>query len=132
MNKIILSGNLTRDVEYSVTSSGVPFCKFTLAVNRQAGGERTTDFFNVVAWRKLAENCNTYLHKGDKVLICGEMTTRKYDRDGKTNTIYEIQANDVEFMPKTTTATAEAPAAPTPPKAEQTTMIPVNDDNLPF
>ena len=58
MNKVFLIGNLTRDPELSETTSGVSLCRFAIAVNRNYGGsdgERKTDFFNVVAWRGLAE-----------------------------------------------------------------------------
>ena len=59
MNKVFLIGNLTRDPELTETSGGVSVCHFAIAVNRSytsADGERQTDFFNVTAWRGLAEN----------------------------------------------------------------------------
>ena len=67
MNKAFLIGRLTRDPELSQTPSGISVCKFGLAVNRNftnADGEREADFFNITAWRALAENCSKYLTKG--------------------------------------------------------------------
>lgn len=66
MNKVFLIGNLTRDPELTETSGGVNVCHFAIAVNRSytsADGERQTDFFNVTAWRGLAENIARYTKK---------------------------------------------------------------------
>jgi single-strand DNA-binding protein len=104
MNKIMLIGNLGRDPEMSYTPSGVAVTKFTLAVNRvtkSATGERQeeTEWFNIVAWRQLAETCNNYLRKGNKVFIEGRLATRKYtDREGIQRTAIEVQANDMEML----------------------------------
>jgi single-strand DNA-binding protein len=104
MNKIMLIGNLGRDPEMNVTSDGTPFTRFSLAVNRRtktSSGERKeeTDWFNVVAWRQLAEVCNTYLQKGSKIYIEGRLTQRKYtDKNGVERTTVEVVASDVEFL----------------------------------
>ena len=79
MNKVILIGNLTKDPELSVTNSGVSVCRFTIAVSRRFAsqdGERETDFFNIVAWRGLAENCNKFLRKGNKTCVIGSIQNR--------------------------------------------------------
>jgi single-strand DNA-binding protein len=104
MNKILLIGNLGRDPEMSYTPNGVAVTKFTLAVNRvtkSPTGERQeeTDWFNIVAWRDLAERCNTYLRKGQKVYIEGRLTTRKYvDRTGVERLAIDVIANDMEML----------------------------------
>ena len=104
LNKIMLIGNLGRDPEMNVTGDGTPFTRFSIAVNRRtknAKGERTeeTEWFNVVAWRQLAETCNTYLQKGSKVYLEGRLTQRKYtDKNGVERTTVEVVANDVEFL----------------------------------
>jgi single-strand DNA-binding protein len=109
LNKIMLIGNLGKDPEMNVTSDGTPFTRFTLAVNRRvksSSGERheETDWFNVVAWRQLAETCNTYLHKGSKVYIEGRLTQRKYtDKNGVERSTVEVAANEMEMLtPKAT------------------------------
>jgi single-strand DNA-binding protein len=104
LNKIMLIGNLGRDPEMNVTGDGTPFTRFSIAVNRRtknANGERSeeTEWFNVVAWRSLAERCNTYLQKGSKVYLEGRLTQRKYiDKNGAERTTVEVVANDVEFL----------------------------------
>ena len=104
LNKIMLIGNLGRDPDMNVTGDGTPFTRFSLAVNRRtknAQGERgeETDWFNVVAWRSLAELCSAYLHKGSKVYIEGRLTQRKYtDKNGVERTTVEVVASDVEFL----------------------------------
>ena len=104
LNKIMLIGNLGRDPEMNVTADGTPFTKFTLAVNRRtksSSGERheETEWFNVVAWRQLAETCNTYLHKGSKVYIEGRLTQRKYtDKNGVERTMIDVVASDMEML----------------------------------
>lgn len=100
----MLIGNLGRDPDMNVTQDGTPVTKFSLAVNRRtksAGGERKeeTDWFNVVAWRQLAEVCNTYLHKGSKVYVEGRLTQRKYkDKNGIERTAIEVIASGMEML----------------------------------
>jgi len=104
MNKIMLIGNLGRDPEMNYTPSGLAVAKFSLAVNRttkSATGERQeeTEWFNIVAWKQLAETCSTYLKKGQKVFIEGRLTTRKYtDKTGVERTAIEVIASDLEFL----------------------------------
>jgi len=102
MNKAFLVGNLTRDPELSTIPNGTAVCKFSIAVNRRfadAEGNRQTDFFNIVAWRGLAENCNVFLSKGSKVGISGSIQTRSYDdKDGAKRYVTEIVADEVEFL----------------------------------
>jgi single-strand DNA-binding protein len=91
------------------TPSGVALTKFSLAVNRttkSSTGEREkeTEWFNIIVWRQLAETCNTYLHKGDKVCIEGRLTQRKYtDKNGAERVSIEVIANEMEMLtPKST------------------------------
>jgi|SRR5579864_5390890 len=113
LNKIMLIGNLGRDPELQVTSDGTPLTKFSLAVSRSyksSTGERKeeTEWFNIVAWRQLAETCEKYLHKGQKVYIEGRITQRKYtDRDGIQRTAVDVIASDMEMLtPKSATVGA--------------------------
>ena len=102
MNKVILIGNLTRDPELTETTNGIKICRFSLAVNRTysgSDGERKTDFFNIVAWRGLAETAARYLKKGNKVAVTGSIELRNYeDRDGNKRTNVDIVAQDLEFL----------------------------------
>lgn len=104
MNKIMLIGRLGKDPEMNYTPNGVAVTKFSLAVNRytkSSTGERQeeTDWFNIVAWNKLAETCNTYLRKGTKVFIDGRLTQRKYtDKNGVERTAIEVTLNEMEML----------------------------------
>jgi single-strand DNA-binding protein len=128
LNKIMLIGHLGKDPELNVTPDGTPVTKFTLAVNRNtktSTGEKKeeTEWFNIVAWRQLAETCERYLHKGSKVYIEGRLAQRKYtDREGVQRTSIEVIANDMEMLtPKSASSGSESYAAAS-----------VGDNNDPF
>lgn len=100
-NNCTMMGRIVNDPEIRVTTGGVAFCSFRIAVDRQYKAkdeERKTDFFNVVAWRKLAEFVVKYFSKGRMILISGELQTRQYtDKNGNPATWYEIIADKVKF-----------------------------------
>lgn len=102
MNKVILTGNLTRDPELSETSNGTSVCKFSIAVNRaytNVDGERQTDFFNITAWRGLWESVAKYTTKGSKVSVSGSIQIRQYEgNDGVKRNAVDIIAQEVEFL----------------------------------
>ena len=104
LNKIMLIGNLGRDPELNVTSDGTPVTKFSLAVSRnyttKSGEKREeTEWFNIVAWRQLAETCERYLHKGSKVYIEGRVAQRKYtDKNGLERSTVDVIASDMEML----------------------------------
>ena len=102
MNKVFLIGNLTRDPEISQTNGGVSVCHFAIAVNRaytSQDGERQTDFFNVTAWRGLADTIARCVKKGSKVAVSGSIQMRNYeDNQGQRRTAVDIIAQDVEFL----------------------------------
>lgn len=133
MNKVLLIGNLTRNPELSETASGVSVCRFSIAVSRDytnADGNRETDFFNITAWRGLAETCNKYLVKGTKVAILGSLQNAFYeDKDGIKRFVTNVIANEVEFLsPKQ--ADNEEQVAST--KRERPELVEITDNSLPF
>lgn len=139
MNRVILTGNLTRDPELTVTPNGVNVCKFTLAVQRRfsnADGEREADFINIVTWRGQAENCHRYLHKGDKAGIVGSIQIRSYDdKDGVKRYVTEINADEVEFLNtrnKDEQGGDYSPKENTGAKRKPVVLTPIEDDSLPF
>lgn len=102
-NKFICVGRLTRDPELRALSSGANVAKFTVAVDRRGRGtnreNRETDFFDVTAWDRLAETCNTYLKKGMLVLVEGRIQIRSYeDRDGVKRKAIDLIANDMQML----------------------------------
>ena len=131
-NRIILVGRLTRDPELRATPDGVSVVRFRLAVDRgmRAGEERQTDFFDIVAFRQLADTVANYTTKGRLVLVEGKLQTRSYnDREGNRRTVYEIVADTVRFLERIREgepeadadmpASAAAPAPPPAPRAVQ-------------
>ena len=110
MNKIFIIGRLTAEPENRTTPNGISVTTLRVAVNRRMNRDQT-DFFNVVTWRGLADNCARYLVKGQQVAVEGELQMRAYeDRDGTKRTAIEINANNVEFLAKAGQRT-ETPAA---------------------
>ena len=135
MNKVYLIGNLTRDPELSETSTGIAFCRFSVAVNRtyaNSEGTRETDYFIIIVWRALAENCGKFLKKGSKVAVVGSLQNRSYeDKDGNKRTVTDIVASEVEFL---TTNRGDEQDVPTEVKPSNpgATLTPVDDSDLPF
>ena len=101
MNKVILMGRLTRDVEVKYTqNTNTLICSFGLAVGRRfvKEGQQDVDFFNIVALGKTGEFCSKYFNKGQQVAIVGRLQTRNYDdKDGKKVYVTEVLAEEVHF-----------------------------------
>lgn len=99
MNKVFLSGNLTRDPEVRYSPAGKAYSRMGLAVRRQFSKEKdAVDFFNIVAFDKTAEFCGKYLRKGSRVLIEGRLQTSNYEaQDGSKRTNTEIMIDNIEF-----------------------------------
>ena len=98
MNKVFLSGNLTRDVEVRYSQSGKAFAKMGIAVNRRTKEKESVDFFNMTAFDKTAEFCGKYLRKGSRVLVEGRLQTSTYEnRDGVKVNAVDIMIDNIEF-----------------------------------
>lgn len=133
MNKVIEIGNLTKDPEHSTTTSGISVCKMSIAVNRNftnANGERETDYFNIVAWRGLADNCARYLSKGKKIAVVGSLQNRSYESNGEKKYVTEIMANEIEFLSPLGESGQQQQSPPK--KSKFGDMKPVDNDDLPF
>jgi len=102
LNQIVLIGRLVRDPELRYTPSGVPVAGFALAVDRpftNAQGQRETDFFDIVVWRKQAELAANHLQKGRLVAVQGRLQSRSYEtQEGQRRKVYEIVADRVAFL----------------------------------
>ena len=129
-------GNLTRDPELSETNSGVSLCRFAIAVNRRFSGgdaERQTDFFNVTAFRGLADNIARFCKKGNKVAVVGSIQIRNYeDNNGQRRTFVDVVADDVEFLTPKNSGASDDDYAPAAPK-KKPALEPFEDDgDIPF
>ena len=101
LNKVILMGRITQDLEVKQTQSGVAVLSFTVAVQRsyaRQGEERQTDFINCVAWRQQAEFIGKYFRKGRMIAIEGNLRTRTYDdKNGTKHYVTEVFVDNVSF-----------------------------------
>ncbi len=96
MNKIFLSGNLTRDVElYNGTNTAV--AKTGIAVNRPFSKDKAVDFFNLVAFGKSAEFLSKYFGRGSRILVEGRLQTSTYEKDGVKRTATDVIIEQIEF-----------------------------------
>ncbi|MEX2193810.1 MAG: single-stranded DNA-binding protein [Thermoleophilaceae bacterium] len=103
LNRVVVTGNLTRDPELRNTSGGTPVCSLRIAVNtrRKSGDEwvEKPNYFDVTVWGKQGENCATYLEKGRPVAIDGRLEWREFDdREGNKRQAVEIVADSVQFL----------------------------------
>ena len=140
-NKVILIGNLGDDVKLHHFDEQNCIGRFPIATTESyisRTGERITEteWHNITTRNKLAELCERYLKKGDKVFVEGRIKTRKWDDNGQTRYTTEIVANSIEFLtPKT-----DSDQRPTTNQPEQvnkeTNVAPIpmdeGEDDLPF
>ncbi len=102
LNKVIIIGRLTKDVELKYTQSGKAVAQFSIAVDDGYGDNKRTYYPNIVVWGKSAETCGNCIAKGSKVAVCGKLTTRSYDgQDGKKVYVTEVVADmydGVQFL----------------------------------
>lgn len=158
-NKVILIGRLTAEPELKTTQNGVSVLSGSVAVDRhyKQGEEKKTDFINFVAWRTTAEFIKNYFHKGNAILLEGELQTRQYTaQDGTKRTVAEVIVSQAGFIESKAQGNGNAPTAQTEQAAQaqhgnvqrygeandtQGVMVPVNEasfttipdeDDLPF
>ncbi len=139
---IIIVGNLGRDPEMRYTPSGQAVTSFSVATNRSYTGNngqpvKETIWFRVSAWGKLAETCNNYLRKGNKVLVEGRLQAdpasggpRTFTRqDGTTSSNFEVVASQIRFL---TPKAGEDDAGVAAGGAEEFTHPGGSDEEIPF
>ena len=101
LNHIVLMGRLTRDPELRRTGSGVAVASFTIACDRDfapQGGEKETDFIDIVTWRSTAEFTQKYFAKGSMIVVSGRLQLRDWtDKDGNKRRSAEVVADNVYF-----------------------------------
>lgn len=101
LNHIVIMGRLTRDPELRHTQSNVAVTSFSVACDRDfkaKGGEKETDFIDVVAWRNTAEFVSKYFSKGRMAVVEGRLQIRPYtDREVNKRTAAEVIADNVYF-----------------------------------
>lgn len=103
MNRIELTGRLTKDADIRQTQSGKTVATFTLAVNRpfarKDSGQQTADFIRCQAWERTADVLRQYTHKGSQIGVSGRLQTREYDgKDGKRQFISEVIVEQMDLL----------------------------------
>ncbi|QMU09293.1 single-stranded DNA-binding protein (plasmid) [Levilactobacillus suantsaii] len=142
INRVVLTGRLTRDVELRYTQGGAAVATFTLAVDRRftnQQGEREADFVICVIWRKAAEAFANYMHKGSLVGIEGRIQTRNYEnKQGQRVYVTEVIVENFSFLEaKNSTGNGSyqnnRPQNNTSdPFANNGEPVDIQDDQLPF
>ena len=138
LNNVVIMGRLTRDPELRRAGNGVPVASFTIAVDRdfasKDGGEKETDFIDVVCWRSTAEFVSKYFAKGRMAVASGRLQIHTWtDKDGNKRRNAEVHAENVYFADSKkddggfgqTYAATENPAQAFPVMTEP-------DEGLPF
>lgn len=101
LNKVVLMGRITNDLELKQTPNGVSVLTFNIAVERsyaRQGEERQTDFISCVAWRNTAEFICRYFGKGRMIAVIGNLRTRTFDdKNGVRHYVTEVYADEVSF-----------------------------------
>jgi single-strand DNA-binding protein len=132
LNKITIIGNVGNEPEMRFTPNGKPVTSFSVATNwvyTSPEGERRqeTEWFNVVAWNRLAEQCNQFLAKGKLVYTEGRIHTRNWEsQDGQAHTRIEVIANRVIFLDR------RGAGALTDEKTEEGSATEMEPEDLPF
>lgn len=144
INRVIISGNLTRDPELRSTASGLPVLGFGVAVNDRRKNQQTGEwedypnFIDCTMFGARADSLSRFLSKGTKVAIEGKLRWSQWERDGQKRSKIEVIVDELEFMSSRNDSGAPAPAAPAPQSApvqsapEIDITSSVYDEDIPF
>lgn len=137
LNKVILTGRLTRDPEVRYTQTGKAVASFSIAVDSGFGENKRADFIPIIVWDKLAEICGNNLTKGRRVLVEGRLQIRDYEKDGQKRRAAEVVVQNIEFLePKQAVGGTSNAPSPAPTKSGYDlssfgTEV-TEDDEIPF
>lgn len=117
MNRCILIGRTTKDIETKTSQSGMMVGRFTLAVDRKAK-EKETDFISCIAFGKTAEVMEKFVKKGHRIGIQGHIQTGSYEKDGKKVYTTDVVVDELEFLEKSEQKTQSDDFASVPDDAQ--------------
>ena len=138
-NLVLLTGNVGNDPKVTPLENGIKVATFSLATSTggytsKDGKEipEVTQWHNIVAWRGLAELCEKFIHKGDKIEIIGTIQYREYEKDGQKRYVTDIVASDIILSgSKSESNKPPMPSVENMPTPDMMPNVPHNDD-LPF
>jgi len=124
LNKVILMGRLVADPELKQTTSNISVCRFSIAINRpfvpKGGGERQSDFVNIVVWRNTAEFVSRYFSKGKMIIVEGALRNNNYtDSNGIKHYSLEVHADNVSFGESKNASSSGGESFSEPPSYKQ-------------
>lgn len=128
MNKVILTGRITKDLELRKTKSDKSVCEFTLATNRV--GSEDADFISCMVWNQQAENLCKFQGKGSLIAVFGELRTDSYEIEGQKRYKTYVLVSNVEFLSKKTESTQDINKISSRTEVQQT--IEYSDQDLPW
>ena len=128
MNKVILTGRITKDLELRKTKSDKSVCEFTLATNRV--GSEDADFVSCMVWNQQAENLCKFQGKGSLIAVFGELRTDSYEIEGQKRYKTYVLVSNVEFLSKKTESTQDINKISSKTEVQQT--IEYSDQDLPW
>ncbi len=121
LNKVILMGRITKELELKRTQSDISVCSFTIAIDRKfvkQGEERKADFINCVAWRQQADFLSKYFHKGSMVNVIGSLQTRTWDDNNNVrHYVTEVVVEEVNFTGEKAANSGQGQAYSAPPQS---------------
>ena len=141
INKVIIKGNISNEVELKQTQGGTSVCSFNVAVNRYSKDPTETkkvDFFTVVAWGQKGEFVSKYFSKGKGIVVVGRLENREWqDKQGNKRISTEIIAEEIDFAGGEAKAEKKEEAKPYVPTGYSTgktefEAIDSGDESLPF
>lgn len=155
INTLTALGRLVADPRQATAQSGATCTNFTLACDtpyKDGNGDKLTNFYDVSAWGKLGDRCAAYLHKGERIVITGDLFVRRYtDRNGMERQSVKVNLSDfgfadnkgnqegVQSTPQTqpkpqpySAAYQSAAPAPAPAPAQPNAVVQPEEDELPF
>ena len=128
MNKVILTGRITKDLELRKTKSDKSVCEFTLATNRV--GSEDADFISCMVWNQQAENLCKFQGKGSLIAVFGELRTDSYEIEGQKRYKTYVLVNTIEFLSKKTESNQDIEKISSKTEVQQT--IEYSDSDLPW
>ena len=134
MNKVILIGRISSDIDVRQTQSGTSTATFSVAVDRNmgAGKEKATDFIRCVAWGKTSEFLAQYFSKGKQIALEGNIKTGSYEKDGVKHYTTDVWVDKVEFVGSKGDGGQQTQTTPAKAEASATPVETPSDGDIPF